>query len=120
MDDVNRILHPCASNLRSCAARHSGIQFLTLARLDSTGGLVDANRVSLSAENIWQISLITVAESKKDQRNWVPHDISFQVSHDIITCRLLLQRKNDCPTNEALLRLNECALSLLESNKRRQ
>ena len=120
MDDVNRLLHSCASSLCSCAARHSGVQILTLGRLDSTGGLVDTDRVSLSAEKIQQFPLVTVAESNKGQRNWGPYNISFQLSHDIFTCRLLLQRKNDCPTKGALPRLNERALSLLESGKRRQ
>ena len=54
--------HSCASSLCSCAARHSGVQILTLGRLDSTGGLVDANRVSLSAEKIQQFPLLTTAE----------------------------------------------------------
>ena len=80
MYDVNRLLHSCASSLFSCAARHSRIKILTLGRLDSTGGLVDANRVSLSVENIQQFSLITVAESNKGQTNWVPYNISFQLS----------------------------------------
>ena len=70
MDDVNRLLHPCASSLCICAARHSGVQILTLGRLDSIGGLVDANRVSLSEEKIQQFLLITVAESNKGQKNW--------------------------------------------------
>ena len=52
VDDVNGLLNPCEASLYSCAARHSGVQILTLGRLDITGGLVDANRVSLSAENI--------------------------------------------------------------------
>ena len=80
MDDVNRLLHSCASSLCSCAARHSGVQILTPGRLDSTGGLVDANRVSLSAEKIQQFPLLTVAESNKGQTNWGPYDISFQLS----------------------------------------
>ena len=80
MDDVNRLLHPCASSLCSCASRHSGVQILTLGRLDSTGGLVDANRVSLSAEKIQQFPLLTVPESNKGQTNWGPYDISFQLS----------------------------------------
>ena len=80
MDDVIRLLHSCASSLCSCAARHSGVQILTLVRLDSTGGLVDANRVSLSAEKIQQFPLLTVAESNKGHTNWGPYDISFQSS----------------------------------------
>ena len=67
MVDVNHLLHPCASSLCSCAARPSGVQILTLGRLDSTARLADANRVSLSAENIQQFPLITVAESNKGQ-----------------------------------------------------
>ena len=75
MDDVNRLLHSCASSLCSCALRHSGVQILTLGRLDSTGGLVDANRVSLSAEKIQQSPLLTVVESNKGQTNRGPYDI---------------------------------------------
>ena len=41
------------------------LQDLTMGRLDITGGLVDANRVSLSAENIQQFPLVAVAESNK-------------------------------------------------------
>ena len=70
-----------ASSLCSCAARHSGVQILALGRLDGTGGRVDANRVSLSAENIQQLPvLVAVAESSKGQTNWGSYDISFQLS----------------------------------------
>ncbi len=93
MYDVNRLLHTCASSLCSCAARHSRIKILTLGILDSTGGLVDANRVSLSVENIQQFSLITVAESNKGQTNWIPYDISFQLS-------LMTLLPADCCCNE--------------------
>ena len=122
MDDVNRLLHPCASSLCSRAVRHSGVQILTLGRLDSTGGLVDANRVSLSAEKIQQFPLLTVAESTRGQTNWGLYDISFQLSVSLMT---LLPadcccKEKDCPTKGALPRLNEHALSLLESSKRRQ
>ena len=80
IDDVKSSATSGASRLCSCAARHSGVQILTLGRLDSTGGLVDANRVSLSAEKIKQFPLITVVESNKGQTNWRPYDISFQFS----------------------------------------
>ena len=80
MDDVKSSATSGAPRLCSCAARHSGVQILTLGRLDSTGGLVDANRVSLSAEKIQQFPLITVAESNKGQTIWGPYDISFQLS----------------------------------------
>ena len=80
MDDVKSSATSGASSLCSCAARHSGVQIPTLGRLDSTGGLVDANRVSLSAEKIQQFLLITVAESNKGRTNWGPYDISFQLS----------------------------------------
>ena len=119
-DDVNRLLHPCASSLCSCAARHSGVQILTLGRLDSTGGLVDANRVSLSAEKIQQFPLITVAASNKGQTNWGPYDISFQLSLMTLLPADCCCKEKDCPTKGALPRLNERALSLLESSKRRQ
>ena len=121
MDDVNRLLHPCASSLCSCSARHSGVQILTLGRLDSTGGLVDANRVSLSAEKIQQFPLLTVAESNKGQMNWGPYNISFQLSlMTFLPTDCCCKEKNDCPTKGALPRLNERALSLLESSRRRQ
>ena len=59
MDDVKSSATSGASSLCSCAARHSGVQILTLGRLDSTGGLVDANRVILSAEKIQQFPLFS-------------------------------------------------------------
>ena len=123
MDDLNRLLHPCASSLGlcSCAARRSGVQILTLGRLDSTGGLVDANGVSLSAENIQQFPLLAVAQSNKGQTNWRPYDISFQLSlMTLLLADCCCKEKNDCLTKGALPRLNERALSLLESSKRRQ
>ena len=120
MDDVNRLVHPCASSLCSCAARHSGFQILTLGRLDSTGGLVDDNRVSLSAEKIQRFPLLNVAESNKGQTNWDPYDISFQLSlMTLLPADCCCKEKNECPTKGALPRLNERAPSLLESSKRK-
>ena len=99
MDDVNRLLHPCASSLCSCDARHSGVQILTLGRLDSTGGLVDANRVSSSAEKIQQFQLLTVAESNKGQTNWGPYDILFQL------CLMTLLSADCCCKEKTSVRL---------------
>ena len=82
---------------------------------------MDANRVSLSAEKIQQFPLITVAESNKSQTNWGPYDISFQLSlMTLLLADCCCKEKNECPTKGALPRLNERALSLLESSKRRQ
>ena len=73
----------------SCAARHSGVQTLTLGRLDSIGGLVYmlkeracdnvSREHSERTSKYAQFPLVAVAESNKSQTNWGPYYNSFQL-----------------------------------------